>query len=152
MHSKAKDNRPLWIIGVDAAKEALYARLKITEAGPGFCHFPISDQYDMGYFEQLTAETCRVRYTKGFATREWTKKAGARNEALDARCYSYAALQSLITGRFRLSKQAQHIEALMAAKSAGEEAYQQPAPKSAGHQERRPWIERQDWFDRRSES
>ena len=152
MHSKAKDNRPLWIIGVDAAKEALYARLKITEPGPGFCHFPISDQYDLSYFEQLTAETCRVRYTKGFATREWTKKAGARNEALDARCYAYAALQSLITGRFRLSKQAQHIEALMAAKSAGEEAYQQQAPKSAGHQERRPWVERQDWFDRRSES
>ena len=51
MHSKAKDNRPLWVIGVDAGKEALYARLKITEAGPGFCHFPISDQYDLGYFE-----------------------------------------------------------------------------------------------------
>jgi phage terminase large subunit GpA-like protein len=48
MHSKAKDNRPLWVIGVDAAKEALYARLKITEPGPGFCHFPISDQYDRG--------------------------------------------------------------------------------------------------------
>jgi phage terminase large subunit GpA-like protein len=40
MHSKAKDNRPLWVIGVDAGKEALYARLKITEPGPGFCHFP----------------------------------------------------------------------------------------------------------------
>ena len=88
MHSKAKDNRPLWVIGVDAAKEALYARLKITEPGPGFCHFPISDQYDLGYFEQLTAETCRVRYTKGFAHREWTKKAGARNEALEFICLS----------------------------------------------------------------
>ena len=122
MHSKAKDNRPLWVIGVDAAKEALYARLKITEPGPGFCHFPISDQYDLGYFEQLTAETCRVRYSKGFAHREWTKKPGARNEALDARCYAYAALQSLIAGRFRLNKQAEQIEALMAAKAGGEDA------------------------------
>jgi len=152
MHSKAKDNRPLWVIGVDAAKEALYARLKITEPGPGFCHFPISDQYDQGYFEQLTAETCRVRYTKGFASREWTKKAGARNEAIDARCYAYAALQSLIAGRFRLNKQAQHIEALMAAKSAGEEGHGQSAAQSAGRQERRPWIERQDWLERRSNS
>jgi phage terminase large subunit GpA-like protein len=152
MHSKAKDNRPLWVIGVDAAKEALYARLKITEPGPGFCHFPISDQYDQGYFEQLTAETCRVRYSKGFASREWTKKAGARNEALDARCYAYAALQSLIAGRFRLNKQAQHIEALMAAKSAGEEGHGQSAAQSAGRQERRPWVERQDWFERRSNS
>jgi phage terminase large subunit GpA-like protein len=148
IHSKAKDNRPLWVIGVDAAKEALYARLKITEPGPGFCHFPISDQYDLGYFEQLTAETCRVRYTKGFAHREWTKKAGARNEALDARCYSYAALQSLIAGRFRLNKQAQQIEALMAAKTSGEELRRQPAPPPA-RRGQQPWIEsRRDWFER----
>jgi phage terminase large subunit GpA-like protein len=113
MHSKAKDNRPLWVIGVDAAKEALYARLKITEPGPGFCHFPISDQHDTGYFEQLTAETCRVRYSKGFAHREWVKKPGTRNEVLDARCYAYAALQSLIAGRFRLNKQAEQIEAML---------------------------------------
>jgi phage terminase large subunit GpA-like protein len=120
MHSKAKDNRPLWVIGVDAAKEALYARLKITEPGPGFCHFPISDQYDPGYFEQLTAETCRVRYSKGFAHREWIKKPGTRNEALDARCYAYAALQSLIAGRFRLNKQADQIEAMLP-RSGGQE-------------------------------
>ena len=119
IHSKAKDNRPLWVIGVDAAKEALYARLKITEAGPGFCHFPISDQYDAGYFEQLTAETCRVRYSKGFAHREWIKKPGTRNEALDARCYAYAALQSLIAGRFRLNKQADQIEAMLPSRTGG---------------------------------
>ena len=119
MHSKAKDNRPLWVIGVDAAKEALYARLKITEPGPGFCHFPISDQYDAGYFEQLTAEMCRVRYSKGFAHREWVKKPGARNEALDARCYAYAGLQSLIAGRFRLNKQADQIEAMLPSRSGG---------------------------------
>jgi len=149
MHSKAKDNRPLWIVGVDAAKEALYARLKITEPGPGFCHFPISDQYDLGYFEQLTAETCRVRYTKGFAHREWTKKPGARNEALDARCYAYAALQSLIAGGFRLSRQAQQIEELLAAKD-GDTGVQQPRPQQpAANREREPWITpRRDWFDR----
>ncbi len=147
MHSKAKDNRPLWIIGVDAAKEALYARLKITEPGPGFCHFPISDQYDLGYFEQLTAETCRVRYSKGFAQREWTKKAGARNEALDARCYAYAALQSLIAGRFRLNKQAEHIEAMIALKASGEDA--QPGTSPPARREQPPWIEpRSDWLER----
>ena len=151
MHSKSKDNRPLWVIGVDPAKEALYARLKITEPGPGYCHFPISDQYDLGYFEQLTAETCRVRYTKGFAHREWTKKAGARNEALDARCYAYAALQSLIAGRFRLNRQAQQIEALIAAKAAGAEAQPVQGQVAAGRPARKPWIDRRDWFDRRPE-
>jgi phage terminase large subunit GpA-like protein len=85
MHGQSADRRPLWMVGVDAAKEALYARLKIGEPGPGFCHFPITDQYDLGYFEQLTAETCRVcgtprasRIANGLkrpapATRRWTR-------------------------------------------------------------------------------
>lgn len=140
------------MVGVDAAKEALYARLRIREIGPGFCHFPITDQYDLGYFEQLTAETCRVRYSKGFAHREWTKKAGARNEALDARNYAYAALQSLVAGGFRLNKQAQQLEAMFAAKAAGDDVQRQQAPQPArdrrGHQ---PWIEPQHWFKRRSD-
>jgi phage terminase large subunit GpA-like protein len=152
MHGQSADRRPLWMVGVDAAKEALYARLKIGERGPGFCHFPITDQYDLGYFEQLTAETCRVRYSKGFAHREWTKKAGARNEALDARNYAYAALQSLVAGGFRLSKQAQQFEAMLAAKAAGDDVQRQQAPQPArdrrGHQ---PWIEPQHWFNRRSD-
>ena len=42
MHGQSADRRPLWMVGVDAAKEALYARLKITEPGPGYCHFPIT--------------------------------------------------------------------------------------------------------------
>lgn len=103
VHSQGKNNQPLWIVGVDAAKEALYGRLKIIEPGPGYCHFPVGDQHDLAYFEQLTAETCRVRYHKGFARREWVKPPGARNEALDARCYAYAALQSLVMTGFRLS-------------------------------------------------
>jgi phage terminase large subunit GpA-like protein len=127
---------------------ALYAQLKITEPGPGFCHFPIRDQYDLGYFEQLTAETCHVRYSKGFAHREWTKKAGARNEALDACCYAYAALQSLIAGRLRLNKQAEYIEAMIALKAECEHA-QPVAPQLASKNNPEPWIEpRRDWLER----
>jgi phage terminase large subunit GpA-like protein len=151
MHGHSADRRPLWMVGVDAAKEGLYARLKITEPGPGFCHFPINDQYDLGYFEQLTAETCRVRYTKGFAHREWTKKAGARNEALDARNYAYAALQSLIAGGLRLNRQAEQIEAMLAEKAAQNDAPRQPATYPPSRRDGRPWIEQRDWFSRRSE-
>jgi phage terminase large subunit GpA-like protein len=147
MHGHSADRRPLWMVGVDAAKEALYARLKITERGPGFCHFPISDQYDLGYFEQLTCETCRVRYSKGFAHREWTKKAGARNEALDGRNYAYAALHSLIAGGFRLNKQAQQFESMLAEDTKQQQARQQ-APR---RRERQPWIEPRDWFNRGSD-
>jgi phage terminase large subunit GpA-like protein len=91
-----------------------------------------------------------VRYSKGFAHREWTKKAGARNEALDARNYAYAALQSLIAGGFRLNKQAQQFEAMVAGDDA---AQRQPAPQPvAGRRERQPWIEPRDWFNHRSDS
>ena len=150
MHGHSADRRPLWMVGVDAAKEALYARLKITEPGPGYCHFPITDQYDLSYFEQLTAETCRVRYSKGFAHREWTKRAGARNEALDARNYAYAALQSLVAGGFRLNKQAQQLEAMLA----GDDAAKRPPVSQPGssRRERRPWIEPRDWLGRRSDN
>jgi phage terminase large subunit GpA-like protein len=113
VHSKGRKNRqPLWIVGVDSAKEGFYSRLKIAEHGPGFCHFPVGDQYDLGYFEQLTSETCRVRYSKGFGHREWVKPPGARNEGLDCRVYSYAALQSQIATGFRLNRQAEQIEAM----------------------------------------
>jgi phage terminase large subunit GpA-like protein len=91
-----------------------------------------------------------VRYSKGFAHREWTKKAGARNEALDARNYAYAALQSLITGGFRLNKQAQQFEAMLAARAAGEDVQSRPAPRPARQRDREPWIEPRDWFNRKS--
>jgi hypothetical protein len=43
--------------------------------------------------------------------------------------------------KFRLNKQAQHIEALMAAKSAEEEVRRQPAPQPSPSRRLRPWIE-----------
>src|SRR5690606_8688714 len=51
----SKDNKGkvnLFTVGVDAAKEAIYARLKKSEAGAGAMHFPLDR--DAQYFEQLT--------------------------------------------------------------------------------------------------
>ncbi len=91
----SKDNKgrvPLYMVGVSAAKEAIYARLKITEPGPGFLHFP-ADRPDT-YFRQLTAERMKTVYVKGRATRVW--EAGSRrNEALDLKVYNLAALYGL---------------------------------------------------------
>ena len=78
----------LFSIGVDSAKELIYARLKIAEPGPGYCHFPA--RYDDEYFRQLTAETIVTRFAKGFRKREW-KKQRVRNDALDCRVYALAA-------------------------------------------------------------
>lgn len=79
----------LFPVGADTAKELVYSRLKITEPGPGYCHFPKSR--DPEYFEQLTAEQLVTRYIRGHAKRQWVKKR-RRNEALDVRCYAMAAL------------------------------------------------------------
>lgn len=88
-----KNGAEYWPVGPDTAKSTLYPRLKLKEAGPGFVHFHAN--MVEGYFDQLTAEKLRTRYVKGFPVREWTKKPGARNEALDTFVYALAAMQSL---------------------------------------------------------
>lgn len=82
----------LFPVGVDTIKYELFSRLKITEHGAGYCHFPINR--DPEYFKQLTAEKIATRYHKGFARREFVKTR-TRNEALDVRVYAKAALALL---------------------------------------------------------
>lgn len=82
----------LYQIGVDDAKGTIYARLKMQEAGPGYCHFPLSRELE--YFDQLTAERLVTKFHRGFPRKEWVK-ARNRNEALDCRVYAYAALKIL---------------------------------------------------------
>lgn len=103
--NKGKVN--LFMVGVDAAKEAIYARLKKTTSGPGSLHFPMDR--DAQYFEQLTAESIRTKYVKGFPQRYWWKPDGRRNEALDCRVYATAALHGLLSMGLRLNKR---VEAL----------------------------------------
>ncbi|MBF0339479.1 MAG: phage terminase large subunit family protein [Magnetococcales bacterium] len=100
---------PLFAIGVDTAKEAIYARLRIQEPGPGYCHFP--KERDAEWFRQLTAEKVATRYIKGRQVREWHKKDGDRNEALDCRVYALAALHGLMSMGLQLNKEADRREA-----------------------------------------
>jgi phage terminase large subunit GpA-like protein len=90
-NNKARINQ--FMVGVDAGKDAVYARLKIRNPGPGYCHFP--KDREPGYFDQLTAEVVQTKYVKGFPSRVYVLPSGRRNEALDIRVYGYAALQSL---------------------------------------------------------
>lgn len=105
--NKGKVN--LFTLGVDAAKEAIYARLKKCEPGAGTCHFPMDR--DAAYFEQLTAERLRTRYVKGFPQRYWWKPDGRRNEALDCRVYAYAALYGLLSMGLNLNRRADALPA-----------------------------------------
>jgi phage terminase large subunit GpA-like protein len=80
------------IVGVDQAKALLFARLKLTEPGPGYIHFANQPDFDDEYFAQLTAEklVTRMRGTRPVA--EWVQSR-PRNEALDCSNYSLAALR-----------------------------------------------------------
>jgi len=100
-----KSRVELRMVGIDTAKESLYANLKIESIGAGFCHFPsgyLSPQgvtverrvYDRDYFEQLTAEKLITEMDGMTPVRKWVKKR-ERNEALDCRVYAMAALDDL---------------------------------------------------------
>lgn len=82
-------------VGADTIKHVIFSRLKHNAPGPGYIHF--HDELDTEYFQQLTSEKLVTRYVKGYPIREFQKKSGARNEALDCFVYAYAALQWLYT-------------------------------------------------------
>jgi phage terminase large subunit GpA-like protein len=90
-----KSGAEVYPVGSDTIKSTLFARLKLNQPGPGYLHFHAELPSD--YFDQLTAEKQITRYVKGFPVREWVKKSGARNEALDVMVYNYAALNWLYT-------------------------------------------------------
>lgn len=95
---------PLYLVGVDAAKEIIVARLSIEEVGPGYSHFP-TDR-DLDYFSMLTSERPVRRFVKGVAIREWKKAPHARNEGLDCRVYALAALHGLKSYGLDLDREA----------------------------------------------
>ena len=84
----------LYQLGTDTIKTTLFGRLRHNETTGGL-HFGLAA--DDEYFRQLTSERQALRYHRGFPIREWVKKAGDRNEALDCAVYGYAAM--LIYGR-----------------------------------------------------
>ena len=98
--SKSKTNERFWSIGVDSAKDAIYARLKISaaEAGerkPGYIHFPAEDGFGADYFAGLTVERRETRRRMGQPYTVWVCPAGKRNEPLDTFVGCLAVRKSL---------------------------------------------------------
>jgi phage terminase large subunit GpA-like protein len=92
------EKQKIFLLGVDAGKETLMSRLKTKDIGPGYCHFPINMDkgYDEAYIKGLTSEQRIVRTNKhGKPEIVWIKKSGTRNEPLDMRNYSTAAVEIL---------------------------------------------------------
>jgi phage terminase large subunit GpA-like protein len=105
---KKIEARKVWNLGTSLLKSELYGFLKLkakeAESGldeypEGYCHFP---QYDRHYFKMLTAEEQQLTVNKkGFEEYQWVLKSGARNEALDVRCYARAAAYIIGIDRFK---------------------------------------------------
>lgn len=84
----------LYHVGTVAAKDTIFERLKLTEPGSGYMHFPTHAEYDHTYFKQLTNEERRNKYDRGVLTGYYYKKLG-RNEVLDIKVYNLAAVSLL---------------------------------------------------------
>jgi phage terminase large subunit GpA-like protein len=83
----------LFPIGTNAAKDDIFAALKVQKPGPGFCHFPDRQPYNEdAHMKQLCSERM-VTHTRGGRTYRVYEKVGpnVRNEALDIRVYATAA-------------------------------------------------------------
>lgn len=78
---------PLFLVGVDAVKSQLFARLA---RGSGI---RFSADLEPIFFEQLTSERRVVKYYKGTPVRRFERIPGRRAECLDATVYAIAARQ-----------------------------------------------------------
>jgi phage terminase large subunit GpA-like protein len=117
----------LYQLGTDTIKTTLFGRLRHNEAGGvGTLHFGMAADED--YFKQLTSERQALRYHRGFPIREWVKKAGDRNEALDCVVYAYAAMLLFSRRMNRATMWQQLAEQLEQGKKTPLRSKRQPAP------------------------
>ena len=91
-------------VGGNAAKDLIFGRLRLAEAGAGYCHFPNGFGYDDEYFFQVTAEKAVTRYHAGQPVRIY-EKIRPRNEALDLKVYGVAGLHILKPDLMALHKE-----------------------------------------------
>jgi len=83
----------LFPIGTNAAKDDIFAALKVVGDGPGKCHFPDRQPYNEdAHMKQLASERMVTHTRNGRTYRVYEPVAkGIRNEALDVRVYALAA-------------------------------------------------------------
>lgn len=84
---------PLYGIGVDTGKDAVFSRLALASPGPGYCHWPIGRGYDDEYFRGLLSEKRVPKRKNGRRVGMKWVQTYTRNEPLDIRVYGTAALE-----------------------------------------------------------
>lgn len=75
----------LWPVGSDTIKGWYMGRLR----NEGAIHFPAGLPDD--FYKQITSERLQTKFVRGMPVKRWVKASAARNEALDASVYAYAA-------------------------------------------------------------
>ncbi len=84
----------LTMLGTDTAKELIYGRYEVQDIGPGYCHHPVSDDFNEDYFKQATSEEKLKKYKKGVMYFYWDAKK-RRNEVLDCKVGNLAMIRIL---------------------------------------------------------
>lgn len=105
----------MFSIGTNAAKDEVFASLKVVKPGPGYCHFPDKQPYTEEAHMKMLASERMVTHTRGGQTYRVYEKVGpnVRNEGLDLRVYNIAARTILNPNYDAIAKRRlQHIEAV----------------------------------------
>lgn len=93
-----------YAVNAKLAKDTIYARLKVTDLGPRYMHFPKGQGYNEEYFLQLTAEVLKSHKVRGVLIENY-EKVRDRNEGLDIRVYYLAEVDILKPAITHIAKQ-----------------------------------------------
>ena len=144
----AKRNRAgvrLFPVGIHAAKDMLFHRLKITRPGPGYMHFCVQkdEGLDAEYFAQFGAEMKITHYVRGVLMPRY-KQIRARNEAIDLDNYALAALHILGRAVYEhLDQWVQRVDAQVTkGGTGGEEETEEKSRNAKASRRRRGFVDR----------
>lgn len=103
-------------VDADQTKALIYSRLRLSDPGPEYVHFPMS--VGETFFNELTAEKLITKRNKyGVPTKVW-EQVRSRNEGIDCLSYSLAALRIIAPSPRSLEAAAPRIAAAAAARLA----------------------------------
>ena len=91
---KKEINLTFYYVGTNTAKDTLSKWFEVKDPGPCYCHF--GSFLPARYFKELASERLESEKKATGSRRKWVKIPGMRNEALDCRVYSLAALEYLL--------------------------------------------------------
>lgn len=98
------------VVDVDQAKALLFSRLRVTDPGPEYLHFPMS--VGEAFFDELTAERLVTKRNKyGVPTKTW-EQIRERNESLDCLVLALAALRVVAPNAARFGKLAGEVDTM----------------------------------------